>query len=101
VRIRGRDLGLLKKRRRRRVELSDHIIKEITRLKNKKGTDASENKKPSLKKQCFRQLPLSGRPGEVYKAGTTLFWHGHLYELKEDVVIPYSGDAYALFERKI
>ena len=38
--------------------------------------------------KTFRDLPTLGTPGKVVKAGLRLTFHGRLYELTEDVLIP-------------
>ena len=38
--------------------------------------------------KTFRDLPVVGKPGEVIRAGLRLIFHGRLYELVEDTIIP-------------
>lgn len=41
--------------------------------------------------KTFRQLPLEGEAGKVFPKGIKFIWHGRIYELLEDTVIPVVG----------
>src|SRR5581483_1434247 len=38
--------------------------------------------------KTFRELPVKGKPGDVIKTGFRVTFHGRLYSLIEDVMIP-------------
>lgn len=76
------------------------IVSKRIRRKSRKGEKygPSVNKYAHLVSKCpktydardktFRDLPTLGKPGEVVKAGLRQIFHGRLYELVEDVMIP-------------
>ena len=41
--------------------------------------------------KTFRDLPIVGYPGEVVKAGLRVTFHGRLYVLMEDTIIPHTA----------
>lgn len=74
------------------------MSKRIRRKSHKKRNEPSVNKyahlvprRPSAynpRDKTFRDLPITGEPGEVVKAGLRVIFHGRLYALMEDMIIP-------------
>ncbi len=42
----------------------------------------------NLANKTYRDLPVLGKPGEVVRVGLRQIFHGRVYELIEDVLIP-------------
>lgn len=77
-------------RKQRRAKIGSH--------KNKYSCLAPENKDPYQGKK-FRLLPIRGAPGDIIKSGSTYLWHGRVYMLIKDIVIPQTGKFFGYFKR--
>lgn len=86
--VRRKGKGLTRKQRKAKV--GNH--------KNKYEHFASESKLYDRKDKTFRMLPLPHDPGQVVSKGTRMIYHGRLYKLMKDTVIPEKPPAYGKFK---